>query len=778
MATGARREFLISKGWIQAAVLVVLVGFFVLGLLAYRTYQAQPPVPGRVVGANGDVLFTGEDISRGQQVFLHNGLMEYGSVFGHGAYLGPDYTADYLRRSSDLVRASFGGADSDRAVRRTIEELRANRYDEGSDTLTFTAAQAVAFRRLVRHYSDFFSEPTTRHGLRPDAITDPTELRQLTAFFAWTAWAAAANRPGHDYSYTNNWPPEPRVDNKPTANVIVWSVLSLIALLGGIGILFGAFGRWGRNLGWQGREQATLSFRAPGDVALTPAQRATAWFFFVMAALFVLQTMFGAASQHYRADIASFFGIDLAQVFPYNLMRTWHVQLAIFWVATSFVAAGIFLAPMIARREPRHQGKLAFALLGALAVVVFGTLIGSFLGVHGVLEDKASNWFGLQGFEYLDLARLWQVLLSIGLFVWVVMLWRVLRRRLAGEHPGNMPWLFFLAACAIPAFYAVGLIARTGDNFTTTEFWRFWVVHLWVEDFLELFTTAMVAYMFVLLGVVRERVALTVIFLDIILYSFGGVIGTMHHLYFSGEPAEHMALGAFFSAAEVIPLTFLTVEAWSFLQLGAAQESRSQAPFPHRWAVMFLVAVGFWNFLGAGIFGFLINLPIVSYYEIGTALTANHGHAAMMGVYGMLALGLAMFCLRYLIPADKWPEKWARICFWGTNIGLAWMCFATLLPLGILQLYESVDSGYWEARELEFLTNDTNTLIEWLRLPGDIVFIGAGAIPALYIAYLGIRHTVKRVTLDDPGDEILFTEIHTTDADAAAEGEAAAARLT
>ena len=170
----------------------------------------------------------------------------------------------------------------------------------------------------------------------------------------------------------------------------------------------------------------------------------------------------------------------------------------------------------------------------------------------------------------------------------------------------------------------------------------------------------MVAYVFVLLGVVRERVALTVVFLDILLYSVGGVIGTMHHLYFSGEPAEHMALGAVFSAAEVIPLTFLTVEAWSFLQLGARQEGRSATPFPHRWAVMFLVAVGFWNFLGAGIFGFLINLPIVSYYEIGTALTANHGHAAMMGVYGMLAVGLALFCLRYLIPDDRWPERLAK----------------------------------------------------------------------------------------------------------------------
>src|SRR5262245_60612549 len=779
MPSTGRREFLISKAWIQAVLLVVLFGFFVLGLLAYRTYQAQPPVPKRVVDASGGTLFTDSDISAGQKVFLNNGLMEYGSAFGHGAYLGPDYTADYLRRSSDLVRTRYGGPSSDSAVQKTIEDMRANRYDKTADTLRFSAAQAAAFRALIPYYSEFFSDPKTVHGLRPNAITDPTELRQLTAFFAWTAWASAANRPGHDYSYTNNWPPEPRVDNTPTANVIVWSVLSLIALLGGVGLLFGAFGRWGSRLGWHGQEEATLSFRSPGDVALTPAQRATAWFFFVMAALFLIQTLVGAAAQHYRAEIDNFFGFDLARVFPYNLMRSWHVQLAIFWVATSFVAAGIFLAPMIARREPRGQDKLAFGLLGALAIVVGGTLAGSYLAIHNVMKNASvTNWVGLQGFEYLDLARIWQILLTVGLFVWVYMLWRVLRQRLKGEHVGNMPWLFFLAACAIPAFYAVGLIARTDDNFTTTEFWRFWVVHLWVEDFLELFTTCMVAYLFVLLGVVRERVALTVVYLDILLYSVGGVIGTMHHMYFNGEPAEHMALGAFFSAAEVIPVPFLTVAAWSFRQSGSSQQSRSQTPFPHRWAVMFLVAVGFWNFLGAGIFGFLINLPIVSYYEIGTALTANHGHAAMMGVYGMLALGLAMFCLRYLIPAEKWPERWAKVSFWATNLGLAWMCFATLLPLGILQLYKSVDSGYFEARQLKFLTNSTNAAIEWLRLPGDLLFIAGGAFTALYIAYLGIRYTVKSVTLGGP-EGILFTDVEQPEGIShSGEAEATAARLS
>jgi nitric oxide reductase subunit B len=302
------------------------------------------------------------------------------------------------------------------------------------------------------------------------------------------------------------------------------------------------------------------------------------------------------------------------------------------------------------------------------------------------------------------------------------------------------------------------LLAQPQDNFTTTDFWRFWVVHLWVEDFLELFTTIMVAYIFVLLGVVAERVALTVVYLDIVLYSAGGVIGTMHHLYFSGTPAQHMALGAFFSAGEVIPLTFLTVEAWSFLQLGAAQTGKVRTPFPHRWAVMFLASVGFWNFLGAGIFGFLVNLPIVSYYEIGTALTANHAHAAMMGVYGMLAAGLALFCVRYLIPEERWSDRLAAISFWSLNIGLAWMCFATLFPLGILQLYESVSHGYFEARSLQYLTNSTNALIEWLRFPGDVLMIVGGVLPLVYLCWLGVRYRIGPVTLEEP-EHPLFTEV-------------------
>jgi nitric oxide reductase subunit B len=306
------------------------------------------------------------------------------------------------------------------------------------------------------------------------------------------------------------------------------------------------------------------------------------------------------------------------------------------------------------------------------------------------------------------------------------------------------------------------LLAQPSEHFTANDFWRFWVVHLWVEDFLELFTTVIVAYMFVLVGVVHERVAQTMIYLDILLYSAGGVIGSMHHVYFSGEPAVHMALGAFFSAAEVIPLTFLTLDAWSFLQLGTHQESKTTAPFTHLWAVMFLASVGFWNFLGAGIFGFLINLPIVSYYEIGTALTANHGHAAMMGVYGMLAVGLALFCLRYMVPAERWSDRAAKISFWSLNVGLAWMVFATLFPLGILQLYHSVSQGYFDARSMRFITDQTNLLFEWLRLPGDVVFIVGGVLPVVYLCWLGIRHPAAPL-VGERVQPILFTEVSEVD---------------
>jgi len=293
----AKRELLISKGWIQAVVIVGLCGFLLLGLLAYRTYTDEPPIPSKVVGADGQVLFSGGDILAGQEVFLKNGLMEYGSIFGHGAYLGPDYTADYLHRAALMTNGFYSGDSSESVRQQTVADFKTNRYDEGTGVLTFSLPQTDAFNRLILHYGEFFAAPDTRNGLRPSAITDAQQIRQLTAFFCWSAWASSALRPNLNYSYTNNWPPEPLVGNHATADALVWSVLSLVALLGGTGILLAAFGRW-NFLGWHGREDQRLSFRTPDSVELTPSQRSCAWFFLVMAVLFLMQALLGGGTDH------------------------------------------------------------------------------------------------------------------------------------------------------------------------------------------------------------------------------------------------------------------------------------------------------------------------------------------------------------------------------------------------------------------------------------------------------------------------------------------------
>ncbi len=747
---GGREAPTVSTLWWQAAILTFLVGFGVLGFLARDLGGQQPPIPRRVLGPDGAVLFTGDDVLRGQHLFLRRGLMEYGTIFGHGAYLGPDFTTQYLHGATAVMRRRLAEPDSAVATARLAEQWKTNRYDPASGDLTFTADQAAAFARMVDFYRDWFGPPSRQEGPRRPHLADPEAVRRLTAFFAWSGWTAAARRPGTDHSYTNNWPPMAAVGNRPTPDAFLWSALSLVALLGGVGIVLFAFGRYDL-LGWHhaaesGDEAGELRFRPPQEVRLTPSQRAVPWYFLVVAGLFLAQGLLGGANAHYHVEPGGFWGLDLARWLPYNLSRTWHLQLALFFVSASYLAMGIFVTPMIAGSEPRWQDRLALALFGALVLVVVGSLAGEAVGMRDALPGWADwFWIGPQGWEYLDLGRLWQLMLVVGMVLWLAILYRGLRARLRGEHPGNLPWLFLYSALSIPLFYAVGMVFGKNTAYAEVDFWRFWVVHLWVEDFLELFTTIMVAYIFVLLGVVRLRIATRIVYLDIILYSIGGVIGTMHHLYFSGAPALHMSLGAFFSAMEVIPLLLLTFEAWRFMRLGTrggrgSAMSTSSADFPHKWAVMFLIAVGFWNFLGAGIFGFLINLPIVSYWEIGTAFTANHGHAALMGVYGMLALGFLVFVARYFVPADRGCERAMKAAFWSLNLGLALMLLLNLVPLGLLQFDAALHHGYWFARSRQFQQLGAVRVVEWLRLPADLLFILGGILPICYLAVRMWRH--------------------------------------
>ncbi len=762
-ARGTSTEQPLSHWWRHGTLLVMIFGFSVLTVVTVLTYTNAPPIPRQVVDETGAQLFSGEDVERGQEIFLEHALMEHGTLWGHGAYLGPDYTAEHLHREVGIARdlaaaRRFGKpfaelpAGAQAQVGDEVRlELKANRYQEATGRLVLSAGEAAATRALQGYWGDYFSKPRSAPGLPPQSISDPEEIRQLNAFFSWATWATVTNRPGEDYTYTNNWPFDPDAGNRPSTQAYVWSALSLVVLLAGLGLVLLMFGKY-HFLGWGGNEDEPRPQAASAPMVLTPSQRATGKYFVVVALLFLLQTLVGGALAHYRVEPFSFYGIDaIVRLAPYNLMRTYHLQLAIFWIATAWVAGGLFLAPLVGGAEPPGQERLVNVLFWALVAVVVGSLGGEFLGVTGRL-GPAWFWLGHQGSEYLDLGRLWQLLLAAGLVLWLFLMFRTLRPAIRREGSGEVSALFLYAAAAIPVFYLPALFYGPRTNFAVIDNWRFWIIHLWVEGFFELFATVMVAIMFRQLGLVTTRTATRLVYIDAILFLTGGIIGTGHHWYFTGQGTLNMGLAACFSALEVVPLTLLTLDASGFMALRrrAAAEDRTNLASKHRWAIYFFIAVGVWNFIGAGVFGFLINTPIVSYFEVGTTLTANHGHAAMFGVFGMLALGVTVFGLRALQDDEGWrtTEPWIRVGYWGLNAGLSLMIVLDLFPAGVLQLWDVISNGYWHARRLEFLQGGTFHLLEWVRIGGDMVFLLLGAAPIAVAALLAV---LRRGRVPSPG---------------------------
>ena len=746
----------LSPIWKVAVVLTLIIGFTVLIWIAFRAYEDAPPIPKKIIGPSRQLIVTGEDIIAGQQVFLRYGLMENGTIWGHGAYLGPDFSAQYLHTLGvDAIRKqawdrygrgpeTLTEAERDSVGGDVIRSLKMNRYDPETMTLTFSEFEVSSFQNQVKMWTNYFSRPEDNGGLSANYISDPEALRQLTAFFAWTAWASIADRPDKSYSYTNNFPYDPMVGNRPAAATFIWSALSLITLLVGIALVLFAFGRF-NYLGWKGRKEHIHPKMLPG--VTTESQRATIKYFVIVSLLFLVQVLVGGATAHFRAEPGNFYGLDLSVIFPSNILRTWHLQLAIFWIATAYVGGGLLLSSTFGQTEPKDQAKWIHVLFWVLVVLVGGSLLGEIFGIHQWL-GKLWFWFGHQGWEYLDLGRGWQVLLAIGLIVWVIMLFRsivpVIRRT---EHR-EIPLLFLLAAFTIPFFYLPAFFFGSATEFSLVDNWRFWIIHLWVEGFFELFVTVMVAVTFYRLGMVSRVTATRVIYLDAILFLGAGIIGTGHHWYWTGQTPFNMAFSALFSAMEVVPLTMLTLDAWDFIKLTRSKcdVCGKEISIPHKWAFYFLMAVGFWNFVGAGIFGFLINLPIVNYFEVGTMLTPNHGHAALMGAFGMEAVALIVLACRQVLSDEQWvrPEKFIRVSFFGLNIGLALMVVGSLFPGGVLQLWDVLTNGYWHARGLDYLNQGFVRLIEWCRLPGDLIFIVLGVLPlviATCLTYISMRRS-------------------------------------
>jgi nitric oxide reductase subunit B len=748
-----------KRYWLALAV-VILGSFAVLGTVGRKMISQAPPIAD-VYSADGQLLFTGSTITDGQGVWQSIGGQEIGTIWGHGAYVAPDWSADWLHRESNILLdtwaqresavsfASLGTEQQAALKARLVTAIRTNTYDAATNRVTLSADRVAAYRQLAAYYADVFATGRKEYAIPQGALVNQAKQQQLAAFFWWSAWATSTNRPGMNVSYTNNWPHEPLIANEPTSGAVLWSIISFVGLIAGIGGLV-----W-----WNASREKELVHgpypqRDPFlGLQPTPSQRATIKYFLVVVILWGVQILMGAITAHYGVEGRGFYGIPLDKFLPYAITRTWHLQIAIFWIATSWLATGLYVGPAVSGHEPKYQRLGVNVLFAALVLVVGGSLAGEWFGI----QQKLGNlwfWFGAQGFEYVDLGRFWQILLFVGLVLWLFLMVRSLKPAFKKNSEDNsLLALFLVSSVAIPLFYAAGLMYGQRSHLVTAEYWRWWVVHLWVEGFFEVFATVVIAFLFTRMKLLEIRSATKMVLFSTTIFLAGGIIGTFHHLYFAGSGPAVIALGAVFSALEVVPLTLIGFEAWENLRLARPTE---KAPWiaNYKWPVYFFVAVAFWNLVGAGIFGFLINPPIALYYMQGLNLTPVHGHTALFGVYGMLGLGLTLFCLRALQPARRWKEGTLKASFWCINLGLIFMVVLSMLPIGLMQAMASIEHGTWYARSAEFLQTPTMQFLRWMRVPGDVLFALGAAMLGWFVLGLLTGHSFdKEPTFDRKAEE-------------------------
>lgn len=733
------------KHWWKVFAFICIVSVAVVGYVGVKTYTYAPPIVDFVDEA-GAVVFTAADITAGQQVFFNRGLMEYGSYLGDGALRGPDFTAEALHHTAQSMARHYDAAWRERIpdeeTRRTVvqslvqRELKANRQRDG--VVVLTGGQVAAFGELVAYYTEKFGAGGPRAGIEAftpaNYIRDPGKVRQLTAFFFWGGWLCAAERPGQSYSYTHNWPFDPLAGNRPHGGLVMWSIIGTLVVILSIGVMFYYYGKADREAVLE--EQRTrmpplATMRQVDGFKPMPSQRATYRYFAVAALLFGLQVLAGLLA------IGDYVGLDLRNWLPVTVTRAWHTQISILWISVCWFAATLWVLPLICRPEPRGQLRWINGLFWLLVVTAVGSTLGIPLGIHGAFSDRVNRWLGLQGWEFLQLGRLYQYFLYAAFVIWAVIIirgvWPILRQRQTWSLPN---WMVYMSGGIIFMFTA-SFVADPDTNFVIADFWRWCMIHMWVEAFFEVFTTVLVAYFLYLMGFVSHLMAARVVYLSSVLFLGSGLIGISHNFYWNAKSIETVALGGVLSSLQVAPLVLLTVEAWRFRNLPRStvhelRQSGDGAAFGLGEAFLFLVGVNFWNFLGAGVLGFMINLPIVNYYQHGTYLTVNHGHAALMGVYGNLAIAAMLFCARWNVAAARWNARLLRTVFWSLNAGLALMVGLDLFPVGLHQLATVMDQGYAFARSQAYLQGNVFQSLTWLRGIGITVFVLGGVLPLIW----------------------------------------------
>ncbi|MFO8390432.1 cbb3-type cytochrome c oxidase subunit I, partial [Staphylococcus aureus] len=566
------------------------------------------------------------------------------------------------------------------------------------------------------------------------------KVEHLSQFFFWGAWLSSTDRPGKTFSYTNNWPYDVDAGNTLPSAGILWTAISVTLLIAGLAFIIYIQKRYQFDMKPTYESERELP-KIEVDRKITDSQRKVGKYLVVVMLLFLVQILLGELLAHYYVE-NKFFGIEIQRLFPFNIAKTWHVQLVIFWVATTWLAAGIYIVPKVLGKEPKKQGVLVDILFWALIIVVMGSMIGEWGHILGWID---SHWwlFGHFGWEYIELGKFWQILFIVGMVLWVIILCRgflpAIRNKVQVNHDKrHLLTLLFVGAIAIPLFYLASLFIMPNSHVTFADYWRWWIVHLWVEGIFEAFAVVLIGFLMVNMKLTTIETTIRALYFQLILLLGTGIVGMGHHYYWQGDHSIWLALGSCFSALEVVPLCLLIWEAYTHYRL----YKNSDIAFPYKGTFIFLASTGLWNAIGAGALGFLINTPAVNYFEHGTQWTAAHAHGSMAGVYGMFSIAIALYVFKNITKKEFWTpkvEKWIKISCWALIIGLAGMVFVTLMPVGYIQLKDALEHGYWHSRLTSFYEQPLVKAIMWGRMPWDIIFT-VGVIILVVIFIRGYRH--------------------------------------
>lgn len=712
--------------------LTAIISFAFIGWGTYETYTLAPPLPQKISAKSGQVLMTEQDIAAGKAGFQRADLMDYGSLYGMGSYFGEDYTAKYLVRLGQMVekeiaKEKFSTSLQNLSVGQRYEVKLAmqrmlKQLDLTQANLIVAPPVAKAILQLQKDISQSLLKHDYEAGWTKAYSLNSQSALQTANFLIYSSLTTVANRPGKEFSYTNNWPYEPSVGNGPTNQTFYWTWISFCFVFFGFGVVLYIFHRYLSEPDVGIKTPFLLEFKP-----LTFSQKKVGKYFIIVSLILLLQILVGALMAHYYAERTGFYGIKINDFLPFNFLRDVHIQTPIVWIGLSWMSAAIFLAPIISGREAKGQAFLVDILFWVTLFIVAGAIIGNYLGIMGFI-DKAWFWVGNQGLSYLQLGRLWQIGFCVGLILWSFIVfrgmwptWETLSKATREFWTGNIHLenLFWASTINVAVLYCFGMIPLTGieKSFTITDFWRWWVVHLWVEQSFEFFTVCATAYLLMGVGLASRRLVERTVYFEAILIFLGGVIGTGHHWYWTGTPDMWVPLGTMFSFIEVLPLTLLIIDAIEELQL-----IRKQKIFSYNLSYLYILGAAFWNFVGAGVFGGgTLNAPLINYYEHGTFLSLNHAHTALFGAFGLLALGLVYFSLRYA-NGNKyvWSDRLGIWAFWLYNLGLFLWIILNFFPIGWSQLMDVYQHGFAHARSLEFY--NTTLLWQWLRTPGDVFF--------------------------------------------------------